>query len=172
MASQFQLIEGEKRSAVLSVCKLYRYELRRVWATNEANTKLVVFIGLNPSTADAFQDDQTIRRCRNFAKSWSFDGMIMINLFAYRATSPKVMKAQSDPFGPENDYYFKKALKESALVVGAWGEHGILKNRGPMVAVTIPQMMCLGITMNGQPRHPSRLPNSAQKFRFSDRTNK
>jgi hypothetical protein len=167
MNNQFELIEGEQRTAILSSCGLYRYELRRIWSIDKPSPSLVVFIGLNPSTADAIKDDQTIRRCRNFAKRWRFDGMIMVNLFAFRASKPEEMKKQKDPIGSNNDLYLRKALAEAALVIGAWGNHGVFLHRGALIAKAYSGMQCLGITKQGQPKHPSRLAASTPRIPFT-----
>ena len=69
-----------KKKANISDCGKYRYSLERHWG--EGN-KTVIFVGLNPSIADAEIDDPTIRRCINFAKSWGYDRLIMLNISAY-----------------------------------------------------------------------------------------
>lgn len=88
-----------KKSAILSDDRKYRYSLSRVW--DESKNK-VMFIGLNPSTADETEDDPTIRRCINFAKSWGYVGLEMTNLFAFRATAPKDMKNTKEPIETVN----------------------------------------------------------------------
>lgn len=89
-----------KKTAKLSDCRTYRYELWRTW---DESKPYAMFIGLNPSTADETEDDPTIRRCINFAKTWGYGGLCMTNLFAYRATQPEDMKRASDPIGNKND---------------------------------------------------------------------
>src|SRR4051812_29172166 len=79
----------EFSGAELSPCRRYRYELWRKWDEGE----VCCFIGLNPSTADETTDDATIRKCRKYAKRWGFAGMLMLNVFAFRATNPADMKA-------------------------------------------------------------------------------
>src|SRR5882724_4976365 len=90
--------------AVLSDCERYRYALWRRWAERPA----VLFVGLNPSTADALQDDPTIRRCIRFAKAWGYGALYMGNLFAFRATDPRAMKAEADAVGPDNDGWLRQ----------------------------------------------------------------
>jgi len=85
-------------SALFSTCRTYRYALYR--QLDQANQTTVAFIGLNPSTADETKDDPTIRRCVGFARSWGFGFLLMQNLFAFRATDPRVMKAADDPTVP------------------------------------------------------------------------
>ena len=86
--------------ASMSQCGLYRYTLWRVW---DESKPACVFVGLNPSTADASEDDATIRRCVRFAKDWDCGELLMLNLFAFRATRPKDMLAACDPVGEENN---------------------------------------------------------------------
>ena len=93
------------KDAVLSECKKYRYMLRRVW---DRTKPACLFIGLNPSTADATVDDPTIRRCVGFADSWGYGELVVGNLYAFRATKPKDMFNQDDPVGPFNDLWLKK----------------------------------------------------------------
>lgn len=139
-----------KKSAVISDCGKYRYELRRIWGETKS---LVAFIGLNPSTADAEKDDATIRRCINFAKDWGYGGIIMLNLFAFRATDPKTMKAEIHPIGLENDEYIKKGIEAAALTVAAWGNHGEHHNRGDVVRYSS-YFFVLALTKQGYPAHP------------------
>lgn len=99
-----------KKYATLSEDRKYRYTLTRIW--DETKPK-VMFIGLNPSTADETKDDPTIIRCINFAKSWGYGGLEMTNLFAFRATNPKVMKNEKEPIGKDNDTWLKKLATDN-----------------------------------------------------------
>ena len=111
------------KSAEISPCGLYRYSLTRKW---EAWKGTVNFIMLNPSTADAQEDDPTIRRCIGFAKAWGYGGIVVTNLFAYRATNPKELKKVDKPFGEHNHLYqLEAAVISSELTVCAWGAHGL-----------------------------------------------
>lgn len=131
------------RGAVFSPCRVWCYTLTRRW---DMTAPPAMFIGLNPSTADEFNNDPTVRRCLGFAKQWGYDGLIMTNIFAYRATDPRVMKAAEDPVGPENDAWLKKMGEEAAIVVAAWGVHGPFGGRGDQVLKLIPGLHCLGVT--------------------------
>jgi hypothetical protein len=86
--------------AVFSEDRFYRYLLRRIW---DSDKPMIAFIGLNPSTADEINNDPTITRCITRAHDSGYGGIYMLNLFAFRATDPKVMKAFPRPIGPEND---------------------------------------------------------------------
>ena len=90
---------------------------------------MVAFIGLNPSTATEQQDDPTVRRCKNFARDWGFDGMVMLNAFAYRATDPNDMKRHDSPVGTWNDLYLQRWFRDVWHVIAAWGTHGLHLNR-------------------------------------------
>lgn len=116
---------------------------------------LVAFIGLNPSTADETADDPTIRRCVAFAKRWGYGGLVMLNLFAFRATDPRDMRSAASPVGPENDDHLRAVAAEAALVVAAWGVGGSYFGRDFRVRRLMGDgLMALGFTKSGQPRHP------------------
>src|SRR5262245_14692306 len=141
--------------AVFSPCETCRYRLWRVW---EPGGRIAVFIGLNPSTADATADDPTIRRCVGFAKAWGFGGVDVVNLFAFRATTPKEWKRAAEPVGLENDYHLREVTWTAKRVVAAWGVHGSYRGRGDAVlellrAAGVP-ITCLSRTQAGHPRHP------------------
>jgi hypothetical protein len=99
-----------------------RYALWREW--DIFNSDYVMFIGLNPSTADETRDDPTIRRCIGFAQDWGYGAVCMTNLFAYRARDPLVMKSAVDTIGPENDQWLAFCAKEASMIVAAWGVDG------------------------------------------------
>lgn len=139
-----------KTGAHFSPCRKWRYSLWRVWDIGP----MCAFIGLNPSTADETENDPTVTRCINFAKSWGYCGMYMLNAFAFRATDPKVMKAASDPVGPDNDRALVYFSGLSKIVVAAWGIHGAFRNRNERVVDLIPDLQCFGMTAAMHPRHP------------------
>lgn len=142
----------EHRGATFSDDRAYRYSLFRQWC--DVQPTLVV-IGLNPSTADEYEDDPTIRRCIGFAKREQCGTLVMLNLFAIRATDPRAMLAHPEPVGAENDATLRGyANRFGSIVVAAWGAHGIHRGRDKVVAALIPGMRCFGITKSGQPKHP------------------
>jgi len=113
---------------------------------------------LNPSTADAERNDPTIRRCIAFAARERFGGVEIFNLFAFRATAPAVLKAASDPVGPDNDHHLRDLFARHRTILAAWGAHGAHRGRAEAIlrlaaglGVTL---TCLGRTAQGQPRHP------------------
>jgi hypothetical protein len=129
-----------------------------------------VFVMLNPSTADASVDDPTIRRCVGFAASWSCTELIVVNLYAYRATDPSELLGLAAPVaaGPDNDWHVREevgnALAVSGVVVAAWGAHEAARwgHRGELRRWLHDQgARCLGTTKGGAPRHPLYLRRDA-----------
>ena len=161
------LIERLRPAAVLSDCGRYRYRLTRVW---DLGRPLMIWIMLNPSTADASQDDATIRRCTGFAWSWGHGGIVVLNLFALRATDPGELLTHPSPVaepgpvpghaGNRNDFEITSfASARDRRVVAAWGCHGTFMGRDREVLALLGNrpIECLGLTKEGHPRHPVRL---------------
>lgn len=149
--------------AVFSECGAYRYRLSRYWGDGLT----VGFVMLNPSTADAEQDDPTIRRCIGFAKSWGGGNLIVGNLFALRSTDPRALLTASDPVGPANDNYLREIALQSDILVAAWGAHSLAIARGKAVSKILPgKLHCLGTTKQGHPRHPLYVPASTELFKW------
>lgn len=140
-----------EKSAILSADRKYRYVLTRIW---DETKPTVVFIGLNPSTADEEVDDKTIRKCIGYAKRWGYGKLIMVNLFAFRSTDPSMLKRVEDPVGPDNDSYIQKCVSESNLVIACWGNHGKLLNRDKVLMDSLLNLVCLKRNKNGTPHHP------------------
>jgi hypothetical protein len=146
-----------EKSAFISPCGRYRYVLRRDWS----NGIPLVFVGLNPSTADDVADDPTIRICVSLARRWGYSGMMMLNALAWRDKDPRKMLAAEDPIGPENDYWLRQAAEgyDYGMVlpnfVACWGVN-CPPDRAAEVYSIFPRMYCLGTTKSGAPRHPLR----------------
>jgi hypothetical protein len=142
-----------ERAAIFSPCRQWRYTLVRIW---DSERRPAQFICLNPSTADETHDDPTVRRCINFAQTWGFGGMVMTNLFAYRATDPKQMKAAPDPVGPDNDLFLYEVAFHAGIVVAAWGVYGSYRDRDKEVLKLLGNLPVyyLTITKDGRPGHP------------------
>lgn len=151
------------RDAVISPCGQYRYVLTRTW---DAGLPYVAFVGLNPSTADATNDDATIRKCVRYAQGWGYGGLAMLNCFAFRATDPRVMKRAADPIGPENDFYLRQFAGDARTVIASWGGHAEHMARGAAVRNMLPRLKCLWLTKDGFPGHPLYLPGDLQPFDF------
>jgi hypothetical protein len=139
-----------RADAVLSPCRRYRFALWRRW---DAGPR-VLFVLLNPSTADESTDDPTVRRCIGFARSWGFGSVAIGHLFAFRTRSPATLASCLDPVGPGNDNWLTRLRDESSLTVAAWGNHGRLLGRGAAVGAMFPGSHILGLTALGEPHHP------------------
>lgn len=145
-----------------SPCRTFRYRLdhaiREVPAGREP--RRVMWIGLNPSTADERQLDPTLRRIRGFSEAWGYDTFVMTNAFAFRATLPADMRAAPDPVGPDNDRHLLESAAACRRIVACWGVHGEHLERGARVAGLLREhgfgrrLVCLGLTGAGHPRHP------------------
>jgi hypothetical protein len=133
---------------VISTCRRYRYALWRRW---DPDRPTVLFVGLNPSIADARHDDPTLRRCLRFAQEWGFGALAVGNLFAFRATDPKRLTRVRDPIGPRNDAWLRRLRGEAAVVVAAWGNGGRLHGREGEARTLLGELQCLGTTARGCP---------------------
>ena len=159
--------------AILSRCQLYRYLLWRVWDAERGRTLL--WIMLNPSTADADKDDATIRVCMGRARLLGYGGIAVANLFAFRSTSPKHLYTQPWPISPAdnpgaNDYYISQVIQHTHNVIYAWGTHGQLHGRGRVVLDWLHAMgiapRALKLNRDGSPAHPLRIPYSQPLVRI------
>ena len=150
---------GNLGEALFGSSMEHRYTLTRKWAAGRAR-KRIVWIMLNPSTADADQNDPTIARTISFSKKWAFSDLVILNIFALRSTDPAALKTHIDPIGPLNDHYIRKTVKSADLVVAGWGVHGAFLDRGREAARLVldssshGELWCLGVTKDGHPKHP------------------
>ncbi len=144
----------DHKQAIISECRRYRYALWRRWAEGSQ----VLFVMLNPSTANESIDDPTIRRCVGFAKSWGFGSLAVGNLFALRATDPSELTRNDDPVGPENDEHILGLMAQCDLVIAAWGCKGSYRKRNRVVRDFWPNWHILDSTKDGHPKHPLYLP--------------
>lgn len=150
-----------KRSATFSPCRRYRYALWRDWRDLLGEDGgFVMFVGLNPSTADETNDDPTIRRCIRFTQSWGYSRLCMTNLFAWRATKPEDMMAADNPVGPDNDATLLDLASRAAVVIAAWGVNGTHLGRDQAVRAFLPRLHYLRLTADGHPGHPLYLPGA------------
>ena len=140
--------------AIISPCGRYRYRLTR------GEGRRLAFVMLNPSTADASQDDPTIRRCLAFAKREGYDGIDVANVYAWRATDPRELFAAGNPFGDNDRHLICTALLHD-VVVCAWGANVFPSHAEHTRKILSesrnghrPRLVCLGTTKNGSPRHP------------------
>ena len=141
-------------TAVYSTDGRYRYCLTRDWGAGPR----VLFVMLNPSTATEVQNDPTVERCERRARALGSGGFAVANIFAFRATDPRVMRAETDPIGPANDATIRDLALTCDRIICAWGGHGLHLNRGAQVhgllKGTGQDLYHLGLTRDGQPRHP------------------
>lgn len=154
------------RKASFSRCKQYRYELQRIFDEGQG---VCVFIGLNPSTADARMDDPTIRRCMGFARDWGYRQLRVVNLFAYRTTYPDELKRCSEPVGKGNRRAIRRACAGADCIVAAWGMHGTLHDQDRRLIHSLSdwRLECFGLTRNGRPLHPLYLRRDAVLVPFA-----
>ena len=142
------------RAADFSPCMRYRYTLKRRWGDGP----MLLWVLLNPSTADAEHDDPTNRRGIAFSGAWGYRACCFVNLFAFRATHPRDLKLAGYPIGPDNDRHIYQQAVNADKVVVAWGngpEAGYLEYRDWAVLDLLPgPLYCLGRTKAGHPRHP------------------
>ncbi|MBK0325978.1 DUF1643 domain-containing protein [Rhodobacteraceae bacterium F11138] len=142
-------------TAVYSDCERYRYSLTRIW---EPEGRRVLFVMLNPSTATEVQNDPTVERCERRARALGFGAFQVTNIFAWRDTDPRKMRAAADPVGPENDAAILSGARWADQVVAAWGTHGAHLDRGAQVKSLLRgcgmPLYHLGLSKAGHPKHP------------------
>ena len=136
------------KTALLSADNIYRYQLSRIW--DEEKPK-ILFIMLNPSTADEFVEDPTIRRVVNYAKDWGYGGVYVGNLYAFRSTDPKGLKCIADPIGPENINHIQTLISLVDKVIYAWGNE---QKEPDWLKKIVETPYCIEISKKGIPKHP------------------
>lgn len=139
---------SHESGAIFSDCRKYRYALWRIWDENKPS---LVFVGLNPSTANEITDDPTIKRVRQISKNLGYGSVFMMNLFGVISADPKVLKTCSDPLG-DNDKWLKEFC--TGDIVFAWGNFKEAEERAKTVAKMFPNAKALHINKNGSPKHP------------------
>lgn len=148
-------------TATISPCGLYRYDLTRVW---DAQCPPLVFLMLNPSTADATQLDPTVSRCLRHAQRLGYGGLVVLNLFALRSTNPRALELEEDPIGPENDSALDRWVQDGTNVICAWGaipgksRRLVVRQRPVAVLDRLRRLgadtWALHINADGSPKHP------------------
>ncbi|MDQ2052878.1 DUF1643 domain-containing protein [Natronolimnohabitans sp. A-GB9] len=133
----------------------YRYWLTRKWDNEKP---LAGFVGINPSTADEKEPDQTLNNCKSIAYKFGFGGVVLVNLFAVRDQRPSIVKDQSDPVGPNNDEYLQRFGDEVDCAIAAWGTDGEkYPDRVQEVKEKVNRnLWAIYLTDNGCPKHLSR----------------
>lgn len=142
-------------TAIYSDDERFRYDLIRTW--DDAGLR-IVFVMLNPSTATELANDPTVERCERRARALGYGAFRVTNIFAFRATDPRDMRAQPDPIGPANDAAIRDAAAWADAVVCAWGTHGAYLGRGGAVEHMLRAgghvLTTLGLSKAGHPKHP------------------
>jgi hypothetical protein len=148
-------------SAEISADGLYRYVLTRRLS---AGNRVVLFVGLNPSTADERRDDRTVSRCVGFARSWGFDVLVMGNLYGFRCTYPSQLTVVRDPVGPRNRVTLRRLVKDADRVICAWGCSWLNPEAGELAEWVSGQRhsRCLVLNQDGSPRHPLYVPKTTR----------
>jgi hypothetical protein len=161
--------DGASQGAVLSFDGRYRYRLWRAWESGALSS--VVFLMLNPSTADADVDDPTIRKCIGFAKRWSFRRLEVVNLFAWRATNPKEVLRVEEPVGRENDQTILERCLAAEWVIAAWGSEKFAVQRARLVTASLTgagiHLRCLRKSKDGHPWHPLYVPYGTMPITYA-----
>lgn len=171
-----------KKGATFSPCKKYRYTLVREWNSLSDKNGYVLFIMLNPSTADEYILDPTVRRCVQYAIDWGYKKMRVVNIFALRSTDPQHLYdsvehdgekyVTIDPVGADNDKCIYNEVEGADLVIAAWGTHGALKNRGEQVTEMISgikDIYCLKKVKGDIPGHPLYLKRNLTPRIYSEK---
>jgi hypothetical protein len=163
------------KSAIISPCKFYLYRLERDREEFFGKRKTAALFGVNPSTADALDDDHTIRKLYGFGNRIDVTRWIVGNKFAFRAKDVNALKTAQDPIGHDNDKHIEQIMRDADLHIVAWGPLAKLPKqlRGrwrEVVAIAERvgcPLYCLGVTLDGQPRHPLMLGYDTQLVRWN-----
>ena len=145
----------------------YRYVLHRRWAEGPT----VLFVMMNPSTADIDVDDPTVAKCQRYARRWGYGAMYVANTFGYRVTDQKRLLELKDPVGPGNDEHIREMARESELIVLAYGKpHARLRQRGMDVQAMLSRdghaLHALKLCLDGTPAHPLYLRDDVTPVRM------
>lgn len=141
---------------VFSPDRAYRYVLRHRCRDMICETqRRIAWIGLNPSTADEGTLDQTLTAVCRYSKKWGFSELVMLNLFAFRATDPRELKRAMDPIGPDNDEHLLVEARKADRVIACWGDQGRFLARDRQVSDLLGvSFECLLRNRTGAPHHP------------------
>lgn len=155
-------------SANFSPCGLYRYRLERLLESGDGT---VLWVMLNPSTADADHDDNTIRRVKAFSQSWGFRRALVGNVYAFRSTNPRGLWTADDPTGPDNPKHLHEMAAEASLIIAAWGQHVKRADVEPVEDLLrmYGNVWCLGTGRGEKPKHPLMLPADTQRTLYAPR---
>jgi hypothetical protein len=150
----------------------YRYTLWRIW---DRSKPILLYIMLNPSTADDVENDPTIRRCIGFAHELGYGGIMVVNLFAYRSVSPDALGYAKDPIGPNNDHHILVQARAADRIICAWGPNGAFRDRDIAVMKMLREggvtarIECLRLTKANHPGHPLYIMSGTVPITFKGR---
>jgi hypothetical protein len=161
-----------KRQATISRCGKYRYTLTRIW---DGKKPMYLFIGLNPSTADAYEDDPTIRKLIKYVTDWGGGGFTIVNIFAWRSSDPSVLRPMTpvEAMGPENMRLIEQALHISDKVICMWGTKAVniswvlLTNVKTLIRRSRKPTYCFELSNDGHPKHPLFLAGDLKPIKYS-----
>lgn len=172
-------MDGMITGAAWGPGRVHRYGLLRRWNQLERMSHTVAFVGLNPSTATAQQNDPTVRRCIGFAQAWGFDAMVMLNVYGFRSTDPEGLTTAEDPVGPGHDAVLRYYSTQVSMIVCAWGSLRRAWRRAvrwderidrllsaAVLGAAKEKLRCLRRNSDGEPGHPLYLPSDLRPIRF------
>lgn len=150
---------GIESGAKFSPCRRYRYVLWRTWDPSKA---VLVFLMLNPSTANEEDDDATTKKIMRIVANQGYGGIRIVNLFAVRHRNPEILLEMADPIGPDNDRTLREEIARGRTIVCAWGNGGTGKLRAlvKLRAIKVMRLLmgaetrALSVTQDGEPGHP------------------
>jgi len=160
-----------KDSAIFSEDRKYRYSLTRVW---DDSKPMILFLGLNPSTANEINDDPTIRRIKKFAFDWGYGGIHMLNCFPLVSPDPLDLiffKKNHQEYKAEiqiNDSLIYRIWLEWPIIVFCWGSFSIVRElcRDQELHEMFPKAFCFGKNANGSPKHPLYLKSDTKLIKY------
>jgi hypothetical protein len=154
--------------AIFTDERTHRVYLWRIW---DRTKPLVMFILLNPSTANETLDDPTVKRCIGFAKRWGYGGVFMCNVFTLVSTDPKALnKEQNIAMGAS---LAMRVIREKCdKAIAGWGTYVTQvrqwEDRVERIKRDLSPLYCLGLTQDGHPKHPLYLPYNTPLIEYSE----
>ena len=152
----------ENNGATFSEDGNHRLKLWRIW---DENLPIIMFIGLNPSTANSSSDDPTIRRIKRFTSDWGYGGFYMMNLFTQITPYPKELKLNSFKELHENRVRIRELNEECKITVCCWGNFKQAAIEGEYCKC-MEKSHCLGMNKNGSPKHPLYLKSDVKPIKL------
>lgn len=162
--TNFINIENPFSGAIFSNCRKYRFVLYRIW---DKKRKYLIFIGLNPSTADENQNDNTVIKVINFTRKWGYGGVFMMNCYPYISTDPERLIMNKD-YNKFNFECINKISKKCSKIIFSWGNFKIVRDNKTDIKLykMFKSAYCLIQNKNGSPRHPLYVPYNTKLKKF------